>query len=64
MISPVDLLNTWLLEEQNAGPLNPRQAVLSTATRGAVPPHVVDICEIDEHGLLFLLSVKGGRLMS
>ena len=33
MIPPIELLNSWLAEEQSAGAPNPRQAVLATCTK-------------------------------
>lgn len=51
---PIKLLNTWLQEERNAGAPNPQQAVLSTATRDAVPhARVVAIRELNADGFLF-----------
>lgn len=61
MISPLDLLNSWLIDEQNAGALNPRHVVLSTAKNDAIPhARVVAIREIDVKGLLFFTQ-RGTR---
>jgi len=54
MISPFELLNSWLTEENQAGAPNPRQAVLATCAKDAIPhARVVAIREIDDRGLLF-----------
>lgn len=51
---PIDLLNSWLTEENLAGAPNPRHAVLATCAKDAIPhARVVSIHEIDEQGLLF-----------
>lgn len=61
---PIELLNIWITEEQRAGAPNPRQAVLSTCAKNAMPhARVVAIREIDEHGLLFFTQ-KGTRKVS
>ncbi|KTD37046.1 pyridoxine/pyridoxamine 5'-phosphate oxidase [Legionella oakridgensis] len=61
MTKPVELLNQWLQDERDAGAPNPQQAVLCTATKGAVPhSRVVAIREINPEGLLFFTQ-KGTR---
>lgn len=51
---PIELLNSWLTDESQAGAPNPRQAVLATCAKNAIPhARVVAIREIDERGLLF-----------
>lgn len=61
MIDPISILLSWLHEEQEKGAPDPRQAVLSTATREAIPHgRVVAVREIDEKGLLFFTQ-KGTR---
>jgi len=60
-MSPIELLNRWLSEEEKAGAPNPHHAVLSTATQGAVPHgRVVAIREVTEQGLLFFTQ-NGSR---
>jgi pyridoxamine 5'-phosphate oxidase len=59
--SPLDLLNIWIDEEKQAGAPNPQQAVLSTATKEALPhARVVAIREISPNGMLFFTQ-KGTR---
>lgn len=55
MITPIKLLNSWLLEEKSAGAPNAQQAVLSTCKKNEAIPHarVVAIREITEDGFLF-----------
>jgi len=54
MLSPFELLNSWLAEENQAGAPNPRQAVLATCAKDAIPhSRVVTLREIDDRGLLF-----------
>lgn len=54
MQSPVELLNSWLTDENLAGAPNPRHAVLATSAKDAIPhARVVAIREIGEHGLIF-----------
>ena len=61
MINPIKQLNIWIDEEHHQGAPNPQQAVLSTATKEAIPrARVVAIREISEHGLLFFTQ-KGTR---
>src|SRR6185312_3798159 len=58
---PIELLNTWITEEQHAGAPNPCQAVLATCAKDAIPhARVVAIRKIDEQGLLFFTQ-KGTR---
>jgi len=60
-MAPIELLNTWITEEQRAGAPNPLQAVLATCGKDAIPhARVVAIREIDERGLLFFTQ-KGTR---
>lgn len=64
MTNPIDLLHIWLEEEHNAGAPNPKHAVLSTATRDAVPhSRVIAIREISDKGLVFFTQ-KGTRKVS
>lgn len=52
--TPIELLNAWLSEEQHAGAPSPKQAVLSTCSKGGAPhARVVAIREINEQSLLF-----------
>jgi len=61
MLSPLDLLTTWLAEEQSAGAPNAKPAVLSTCTKDNVPhARVVVIREINDKGLLFFTQ-RGNR---
>lgn len=61
MINPIEQLNIWIDEEYHQGAPNPRQAVLSTATKESIPhARVVAIREINEQGLLFFTQ-KGTR---
>ncbi len=60
-MTPIDKLNQWILAERTAGAPNPQQAVLSTATKQAIPhSRVVAIREINEKGLLFFTQ-RGTR---
>lgn len=53
-MTPIEHLNQWLQDERDAGAPNPQQAVLSTATRDAIPhSRVVAIRETNAQGLLF-----------
>jgi pyridoxamine 5'-phosphate oxidase len=61
MTNPIKQLIKWLDEERQQGAPNPQQAVLSTATKEAIPhSRVVAIREISEQGLLFFTQ-KGTR---
>jgi len=52
-MSPIERLNLWLTEEEQAGSPNPYHGILSTATQEAVPhARVVAIRQITEEGLL------------
>lgn len=54
MLAPIELLSNWLNDEKQAGAPNPRQAILATCTKSALPhARVVAIREMDERGLLF-----------
>jgi pyridoxamine 5'-phosphate oxidase len=52
---PLVTLNRWIEEEEQAGAVNPQQAILSTDTVNAIPhARVVAIREISsDQGLLF-----------
>lgn len=60
-MNPIEHLNQWLQDERVAGAPNPQQAVLSTATKEAIPhSRVVAIREVNDQGLLFFTQ-RGTR---
>ena len=60
-MNPIEHLNQWLQDERVAGAPNPQQAVLSTATKDAVPhSRVVAMREVNDRGLLFFTQ-RGTR---
>ncbi len=60
-MNPIEHLNQWIQDERVAGAPNPQQAVLSTATKDAIPhSRVVAMREVNDQGLLFFTQ-RGTR---
>ncbi|KTC96099.1 pyridoxine/pyridoxamine 5'-phosphate oxidase [Legionella erythra] len=65
VLSPITCLKQWLTAEQDAGAVNPQQAVLSTVASAPKPvPHarVVAVREITEEGLLFFTQTGSRKV--
>lgn len=57
--NPFVTLTRWLTEEELAGAPNPKQGVLSTSTKDAVPhSRVVAVKQVNEEGLIFFTQKK------